>query len=103
MPKIYLNLFFCVCCFVFGWIVHGWKVGSDANEIFKENSESQKEISVKLEKKLSELKANEKTIIKEVTKVIENPVYLHDCFDDSGVYLVNLSKSGATRPVSGVP
>ena len=53
-----------------------------------------------LEKRLSELQANQTVIEREKLKIIDRPIYHNDCLDADGVLLVNRSK---TRPDPAKP
>lgn len=62
-------------------------------------------IAAALEVRLSELKANETTIIREREKIVEMPVYRNVCLEPSGVQLANDAKNGrvTSKPVDALP
>lgn len=62
-------------------------------------------IAATLESRLSELKANETTIIREREKIVELPVYRNACLEPSGVQLANDAKNGriTSKPVDALP
>ena len=55
--------------------------------------------------RLSELRANENTIIREREKIVDRPVYLTQCLDADGVQLANDAKNGriTSKPVDALP
>jgi hypothetical protein len=57
------------------------------------------------EVRLSELRANENTIIREREKIVEMPVYRNICLEPSGVQLANDAKNGriTSKPVDALP
>jgi len=52
-----------------------------------------------LEKKLGELKENEKTIIREREKIVDRPVYRNECIDADGVRLIESARNGESNTV----
>jgi len=62
-------------------------------------------IAMAWEVRLSELRANESTIIREREKIVELPVYRNICLDADGVQLANDAKNGriASKPVDALP
>jgi len=58
-----------------------------------------------LEKRLSELQANQTVIEREKIKIVDRPVYHSACLDADGVLLVNRSKSAAdpAKPADRLP
>jgi hypothetical protein len=57
------------------------------------------------EVRLSELRANENTIIREREKIVDRPIYLTQCLDADGVRLANDAKNGriTSKPVDALP
>jgi len=57
------------------------------------------------ESRLSELRSNETTIIREREKIVDRPVYRNVCLDPAGVQLANDAKNGriTSKPVDAVP
>jgi len=53
-----------------------------------------------VDKKLGELRANEKTIEREKVKIIDRPVYNNQCLDDDGVSLINQARLGKSASAS---
>lgn len=47
-----------------------------------------------LEAKLSELKANERLVIREIPKIINRDVYRNVCIDDDGLQLIERARTG---------
>lgn len=68
-------------------------------------NKSDQSIAATLEARLSELKANETTIIREREKIVELPVYRNVCLEPSGVQLANDAKNGrvTSKPVDALP
>lgn len=96
MPYIYAAIF--LFGIATGWQTHSWK--SDAQQLAVEKATQHVETSVSkiLEDKLADLKANERTIYREIPTVINNPVYNNDCIDLTGLRNVNASKSHTAKP-----
>lgn len=57
------------------------------------------------EVRLSELRSNETTIIREREKIVDRPIYLAQCLDADGVRLANDAKNGriTSKPVDALP
>lgn len=55
--------------------------------------------------RLSELRSNETTIIREREKIVDRPVYRNVCLDPSGVQLANDAKNGriTSKPDAALP
>ena len=63
----------------------------------KQNAINQ--VSADYETLKSEQRVQVETVTREVQKIIEQPVYRNDCFDDDGVQQLNsLIASGASKP-----
>lgn len=62
-------------------------------------------IAMAWESRLSELRANESTIIREREKIVDRPVYRNVCLDSAGVQLANDAKNGSitSKPVDALP
>jgi len=59
-----------------------------------------------LQLKLDELKANERVINHEITKVIQNNIYRNECLDTPGVQLIERARTGkadTSEPSSEMP
>lgn len=107
MTPLQLRLIFfgivMIAAFTAGWQTKGAFVAKDQLAIEKAKDEFIKAYqaaeSIKalvLEEKLSELKANEKTIERERIKVIDRPVYSNECLDVDGLQLVERARRGKT-------
>jgi hypothetical protein len=81
-----------------GWLVRGTVADAEhaatdrAVEAFRA---SEARISAALETKLARLKANERVIEREVTKVVDRPVYRNVCLDDDGLRLIEAARDPA--------
>lgn len=62
-------------------------------------------IAAAFELRLSELKSNERTVIREREKIVELPVYRNICLEPRGVQLANDAKNGriTSKPSDTVP
>lgn len=97
------------------WLWHDASVSRIATERVEEKLESafsviaankaDQSIAAALEVRLSELKANETTIIREREKIVDRPIYLAQCLDADGVRLANDAKNGRVtgKPVDALP
>ena len=100
--------------FVAGWVVKG--AFDDSAELaaqkaretlIKELRENEAHIANILERKLEELRANEKVIERERIKIIDRPVYHNECLDADGLRLIERARTGKadtskpTKEVSG--
>lgn len=94
-----------IIAFAAGWKVNGWRLAAEKSaaeearqamiDAFKE--EEAKSAAV-LEKRLKELRANEKVIERERIKLVDRPVYSNECLDSDGVQLVERARTGKTNP-----
>lgn len=91
--------------FVAGWVVKG--AFDDSAELaaqkaretlIKELRENEAHIANILERKLEELKANEKVIERERIKIIDRPVYHNECLDADGLRLIERARTGKADP-----
>jgi hypothetical protein len=97
------------------WLWHDASVSRIATERASERLESafsviaankaDASIAKAWEIRLSELRANENTIIREREKIVELPVYRNICLEPSGVQLANDAKNGRItgKPVDALP
>ena len=97
------------------WLWHDASVSRIATERANERLESafsviaanksDESIAKAWEIRLSELRANESTIIREREKIVDRPVYLAQCLDADGVRLANDTKNGriTSKPVDALP
>lgn len=86
----------------------GWKVKSALiaerdlaileakNEFINEYRMNEAGKAQVLEKKLADLRANERTIEREKLKIIDRPVYLNTCLDADGLRLIEAARAGKT-------
>lgn len=97
------------------WLWHDASVSRIATERVEERLESafsviaankaDQSIAKAWETRLSELRSNETTIIREREKIVELPVYRNVCLEPSGVQLANDAKNGSvtSKPVDALP
>ena len=99
--KMILSGLALAAAFVAGWVVKG--AFDDSAELaaqkardalIKELRANEEHIANILERKLQDLKANEKTIIRERTKLIDRPVYHNECLDADGLRLIEQARTG---------
>lgn len=103
------------CGAIVVWLWHDASVSRIETERAEERLESafsliaankaDQSIAAALEVRLSELKANETTIIREREKIVDRPVYRNVCLDPSGVQLANDAKNGriTSKPIESLP
>lgn len=103
------------CGAIVVWLWHDASVSRIETERAQEKLESafsviaankaDQSIAAALEVRLSELKANETTIIREREKIVDRPVYRNVCLDPAGVQLANDAKNGriTSEPVESLP
>lgn len=87
--------------FLAGWQVNGWRMSAAqaaAEEARQAMIDAYREEEAKaaavLEKRLKELRANEKVIERERVQVVDRPVYSNECLDNDGVQLVERARKG---------
>ena len=97
------------------WLWHDASVSRIATERVEEKLESafsviaankaDESIAKAWEVRLSELRSNENTIIREREKIVDRPIYLTQCLDADGVRLANDAKNGRItgKPVDALP
>jgi len=68
-------------------------------------NKSDESIAMAWETRLSELRSNETTIVREREKIVELPVYRNVCLEPSGVQLANDAKNGriTSKSVDALP
>tara|TARA_R110000850_G_scaffold269167_3_gene401064 strand:- start:17537 stop:17860 length:324 start_codon:yes stop_codon:yes gene_type:complete len=107
MIKIYAGIAAAVIAFGGGWTVRDWyqaSVDLKQVELLEEIKEAQREPARLVEKKIQELRKNEKTIVKWRVKVVERDVYNFSCLDTDGLRIIKDLAAGRTRkPASKVP
>jgi hypothetical protein len=110
MNNLGVKLFIALLCagliFGAGWRVKGAFIAerdlaiAEAKEefitVYKDAEKGKADL---LEKKLGELKANEKTIIREREKIVDRPVYRNECIDADGVRLIESARNGEANTV----
>lgn len=113
MPWRFISGLACGAFVVFLW--HDAYVSRIATERVSERLESafsviaankaDESIAKAWEIRLSELRSNETTIIREREKIVDRPVYRNICLDPSGVQLANDSKNGriSSKPDAAMP
>ena len=87
--------------FLAGWKVNGWRLAAEkaaAEEARQARIDAYREEEAKsaalLEKRLKELRANEKVIERERIKLVDRPVYSNECLDDDGLQLIERARKG---------
>ena len=113
LPWRFLSGIACGAFVVFLW--HDASVSRIANERAGERltsafsviaaNKADQSIAAALEVRLSELKANETTIVREREKIVDRPIYRNVCLDPAGVQLANYAKNGriTSKPVDALP
>lgn len=103
------------CGAIVVWLWHDASVSRIATERATERLESafsviaaskaDESIAKAWESRLSELRSNETTIIREREKIVELPVYRNICLEPRGVQLANDAKNGriTSKPVESMP
>lgn len=99
--KIILSLCLLTLAFTAGWKTKGAFVAKHdlaiveaKKEFIKAYQDAEADKATILENKLSELKANEKTIIHEREKIVDRPVYRNECIDADGLRLIEGARNG---------
>ena len=87
--------------FLAGWQINGWRLAAEkaaAEEARQAMIDAFREEEAKaaavLEKRLKELRANEKVIERERIKLVDRPVYSNECLDDDGLQLIERARKG---------
>ena len=87
--------------FLMGWQVNGWRLAAEqaaAQEarqaMIDAFREEEAKAAIVLEKRLKELRANEKVIERERIKLVDRPVYNNECLDDDGLQLIERARKG---------
>lgn len=110
--RIYLYIAAIVALILVGWFVRGWyehlkdMLSHAAQQVAEDDFKAhESKIAQLVEKRLAELKANERVIEHETTRIIERPVYRNDCVDDDGLQLLRRMAHGADpgKPAGEVP
>jgi len=113
LPWRFLSGLSCGAFVVFLW--HDASVSRIATERAGEKLESafsviaankaDESIAKAWEIRLSELRSNETTIVREREKIVDRPIYRNVCLDPSGVQLANDAKNGriTSKPVDALP
>jgi hypothetical protein len=64
------------------------------NEFIQAYREGEAHMSSIVENRLQELRANERIIERERTKIIDRPVYFNECLDADGLLLIERARTG---------
>lgn len=87
--------------FLAGWQINGWRLAAEkaaAQEarqaMIDAFREEEAKAAVVLEKRLKELRANEKVIERERIKLVDRPVYTNECLDADGLQLIERARKG---------
>lgn len=95
-----------------GWVARGWFEDSKdlaaveaQHALAAEIRKGQAEVSAQVEKRLSELRANERIIDRGVIREIQKPIYQRVCLEPDAIRLLNLAAQGqaAGEPDGQVP
>jgi hypothetical protein len=109
--KAYLYATAIIGLFGAGWYAANWHRDSielaakkEREEILKAVREKESGIAVEVEKKLAELKANERIIENHTREVIRDPIYRNICIDDAGLQIINsYARGDAAELISEMP
>ena len=84
-----------------GWVARGWFEDSKdlaaveaQHALAAEIRKGQAEVSAQVEKRLSELRANERIIDRGVIREIQKPIYQRVCLEPDSIRLLNLAAQG---------
>lgn len=95
-----------------GWLARGWFEDSKdlaaveaQHALAAEIRKGQAEVSAQVEKRLSELRANERIIDRGVIREIQKPIYQRACLPDAAIRLLNAAARGEApgEPADQVP
>ena len=102
--KIIAAVVVLIVAFIAGWQVKGAFVAKRdlaiveaKNEFIKAYQEGEAHTASIVEKRLQELKANEKVIERERIKLVDRPVYSNECLDADGLQLIERARTGETH------
>lgn len=84
-----------------GWVARGWFEDSKdlaaveaQHALAAEIRKGQAEVSAQVERRLSELRANERIIDRGVIREIQKPIYQRLCLEPDAIRLLNLAAQG---------
>ena len=87
--------------FLAGWQINGWRLAAEkaaAEEARQAMIDAYREEEARaaavLEKRLKELRANEKVIERERIQLVNRPVYSNECLDSDGLQLIERARKG---------
>ena len=107
---LFFALALVIAAFSGGWVVRDWKAGAEMAEVLAQAAKDQAARRAQVdaaaaghEKYRKAAAARERVVIKEVERVIEKPVYLNTCFDDSGLQLLAADIAARTAPSEPAP
>ena len=103
--KIIAAVVVVIIAFIAGWQVKGAFVAKRdlaileaKNEFIKAYQEGEAHTASIVEKRLQELKANEKVIERERVKIVDRPIYSNECLDLDGLFLIERARTGEANP-----
>lgn len=103
--KIIAAVAVVIIAFIAGWQVKGAFVAKRdlaileaKNEFIKAYQEGEAHTASIVEKRLQELKANEKVIERERVKIVDRPIYSNECLDADGLFLIERARTSETNP-----
>lgn len=104
--KLFVALLCAGLIFGAGWQTKGAFVAKHdlaiveaKKEFIKAYQDAEADKATILENKLSELKTNEKTIIREREKIVDRPVYRNECIDADGLRLIESARTGKSDTI----
>lgn len=104
--KIIAVVIVVLVSFIAGWQVKGAFVAKRdlaileaKNEFIKAYQEGEAHTASIVEKRLQELKANERVIERERIKLVDRPVYSNECLDADGLLLIERARTGKTDTI----
>lgn len=103
----YIYIAVALAVFAAGWQTRTWYEDSKDLAEQKATEEAieaftivQRQVAEQVGNRLQELRANEKTIERWETKIVDRPVYNVSCIDDDGLRIISAYANGATTNVT---
>jgi len=91
--------------FVAGYKVADWRASATLLGVVEAGAEHYRQEAQRADRLAKELEVERdrqkivyRDVVKEVTRVVERPVYRSECIDDDGLRLANRALDGATAP-----